>query len=110
MNCAVKLVVGSQKPCIGPGLVSLLEEIEDSSSVMEACTRMDISYSKAWKLIRQSEECLGEKLVLRRSGGSNGGTAQLTDYAKSFIRKFRKTEKQVSRYARRTVLKNFAQE
>lgn len=110
MNCAVKLVVGNEKPCIGPGLVSLLEEIEASSSVMEACSRMDISYSKAWKLIRQAEDGLGEKLVLRKSGGSNGGTAQLTDFAETFIKKFRKTEKQVSEYARRTVLKNFGQE
>jgi len=110
MNCAVKLVVGYEKPCIGPGLVALLEEIEDSSSVMEACSRMEISYSKAWKLIRQAEEGLGKQLVIRKSGGNNGGKAELTDFAKSFIRKFRKTEKQVCRYAQRTILKNFVQE
>ena len=110
MNCSVKLVVGKDKPSIGPGLVALLEEIADSSSVMEACSRMEISYSKAWKLIRQAEESLGQKLVLRKSGGSKGGAAELTDSAKDFIRKFRKTEKQLSSYAQRMVLKNFAQE
>ena len=108
MNCSVKLVVGKDKPAIGPGLVSLLEEIAGSSSVMDACSRMDISYSKAWKLIRQAEECLGEQLVLRKSGGSRGGAAELTGFAKGFIKNFRKTEKQLSSYAQRTILKNFA--
>ena len=71
MNCAVKLVVGKDNPCIGPGLVALLEEIADSSSVMQACTKMEISYSKAWKLIRQAEDGLGCQLVNRKSGGNN---------------------------------------
>lgn len=110
MNCAVKLVVGKDNPCIGPGLVALLEEIADSSSVMQACTKMEISYSKAWKLIRQAEEGLGCQLVNRKSGGNKGGKAELTEYAKSFIKKFRKTEKQVFEYAQRTVLKNLAQD
>ena len=110
MNCSVKLVVGKDKPSIGPGLVALLEEIADSSSVMEACSRMEISYSKAWKLIRQAEDCLGQQLVLRKSGGTRGGAAELTAFAKDFIKKFRKTEKQLSSYAQRMILKNFEQE
>lgn len=107
MNCAVKLIIGENQPSVGPGLISLLELIRESSSVMEAAEKMDVSYSKAWKIIRQAEENLGKKLVLRKSGGTGGGSAQVTPEGLALIKAFRKTEKQVSDFARKKVLLNF---
>ncbi len=108
MNCAVKLIIGENQPSVGPGLVSLLEHIQESASVMEAAGRMDVSYSKAWKIIRQAEANLGKKLVLRKSGGPGGGSAQVTPDGLDLIRAFRKTEKQVSEFAFKKVLQNFS--
>ena len=101
MNCTVKLIVGNKDLCIGPGLIALLEQIADSSSVMEAAERMEISYSKAWKLIREAEESLECKLVIRKSGGPGGGQAEVSEEGKSLIMNFRKTERQVKDFARK---------
>lgn len=109
MNCAVKLIIGENQPSVGPGLISLLEQIRDSSSVMEAAGRMEVSYSKAWKIIRQAESNLGKKLVLRKSGGPGGGSAQVSQDGLELIKAFRKTEKQVSEFASKKVLLNFKQ-
>lgn len=101
MNCAVKLIIGENQPSVGPGLISLLEQIRDSSSVMEAAGRMEVSYSKAWKIIRQAEANLGKKLVLRKSGGPGGGQAEVSPEGLLLIKKYRKTEKQVQEFARK---------
>ena len=101
MNCTVKLIVGNKDLCIGPGLIALLEQIADSSSVMEAASHMGISYSKAWKLIREAEKSLECKLVIRKSGGPGGGQAEVSEEGKSLIGNFRKTEAQVQRFARK---------
>lgn len=109
MKCAVKLIIGEDRVSVGPGLISLLELIGDSSSVMEAAEKMEVSYSKAWKIIRQAEENLGKKLVLRKSGGPGGGSAQVTQEGLALIKAFRKTERQVSDFAAKKVLLNFKQ-
>lgn len=101
MNCTVKLVVGKNEPIIGPGLISLLEEIAASSSVMEAAARMEISYSKAWKLIREAEKSLNCILVIRKSGGPGGGQAEVSEDGKALIKNFRKTERQIQVFARK---------
>ncbi|MCR4677009.1 MAG: LysR family transcriptional regulator, partial [Sphaerochaetaceae bacterium] len=63
---------------MGPGVFSLLCAIRDSSSVSEAARTLEISYSKAWKMIREAEKGSGESLVIRSSGGKGGGKASLT--------------------------------
>ncbi len=107
MNCAVKLIIGETQPSVGPGLVSLLEQIRESSSVMEAAEKMEVSYSKAWKIIRQAETNLGKKLVFRKSGGPGGGSAQVTPEGLDLIKAFRKTERQIAAFAAKKVLLNF---
>ena len=101
MNCTVKLIVGKKDLCIGPGLISLLKEIAASSSVMEAASHMEISYSKAWKLIREAERSLECKLVIRKSGGSGGGRAEVSEEGRFLIENFRKTERQIKDFARK---------
>ncbi len=107
MNCAVKLIIGENRPSVGPGVFALLRAIDEKASVSEAARSLDLSYSKAWKIIRQAEENLGKKLVLRKSGGPGGGSAQVTPEGLALIKAFRKTEKQVSDFARKKVLLNF---
>ncbi len=101
MNCTVKLVVGKDELCVGPGLIALLEKIAESSSVMEAAQHMDISYSKAWKLIREAEKSLGCKLVIRKSGGPGGGQAEVSEDGLALIKNFRRTERAVQSFAKK---------
>lgn len=107
MNCMVKLFAGYEEKSIGPGLVSLLEAVQNSPNVMEAAAKINISYSKAWKLIKNAEKCLGKPLVIRKSGGPLGGEAGISEYAICFIQIFRKTEKQVVDFAMQKFNENY---
>jgi len=81
------------EPFFGPGMVKLLKYIDELKSVKKAGEQTTISYAKCWKLIRIMEDCIGEKLVERHQGGAGGGEASITEYAKSFLKKWNDFEK-----------------
>lgn len=77
---------------IGPGLIELLEETQESGTVSKAAAKMKMSYSKAWKILKEAENGCGHKLLESESGGSSGGVSVLTDYAQKLIKVFREIE------------------
>lgn len=62
----------------GPGSKALFELIGSTGSVKAACEDMGMSYSKAWKKIKEAESALGCEVVTRVQGGKGGGQASLT--------------------------------
>jgi molybdate transport repressor ModE-like protein len=83
---SVQLV--KEKPFFGPETAQLLSLIENTGCVSLACRRMNISYSKGWKIIRDMESQLGDILVERQQGGKAGGGACLTLRGKRFLDTF----------------------
>jgi molybdate transport system regulatory protein len=63
----------------GPGKAELLRHIEQTGSLREAAARMDISYMRAWTLIKTMNQCFCEPLVNLSRGGPLGGGAVLTE-------------------------------
>ncbi len=59
----------------------LLREIQQTGSLKAAADGMKISYRKAWGDLKKAEELLGYDLLIRRRGGKDGGTSQLTEKA-----------------------------
>ena len=57
----------------------LMEYIEKTGSMQEACLEMGLSYSKGAKMIKMAEKQLGYRLLERRIGGS--GKAEKDDVA-----------------------------
>ena len=78
----------------GPGVSELLDNIEKYGSVASASLNMGLSYSKAWKMIRDSENGLGCTLVERSTGGKGGGKALLTEEGKKINNLFKELEKE----------------
>lgn len=72
----------------GPGVRDLLLNIESEKSVRRASEKMQISYSKAWKIIRNVEKAMGESAVIRIHGGSDGGSASLSEAGKALLQKY----------------------
>lgn len=72
LKISIKLIIASDDPAIfgnfGPGIVSLLKGIQRSGSLNQSAKDMNMSYSKAWRIIREAEEMLGFKLIDRLSG------------------------------------------
>jgi len=77
-----------EHPFLGKGRVQLLERIEQLGSIAQAAKSMDMSYRKAWGLIKEMNAIAQEPLVEKQSGGKSGGGAIVTDAGKATIRKY----------------------
>jgi molybdate transport system regulatory protein len=56
----------------------LLVEVRKEQSIVAAANNMNISYRKAWGLLREIETVLGFQLVGKHRGGKSGGKTDLT--------------------------------
>lgn len=69
----------------GDGRQALLERIDRLGSIRQAALEMDMSYRAAWGKIKTTENRLGIKLLERRTGGTDGGGAILTEEARRLM-------------------------
>ena len=52
----VKLTLCTEERFFGPGVCELLERIRETGSIQAAAARMELSYTKAWKILHRAEE------------------------------------------------------
>ena len=72
----------------GPGIAQLLHRVQELHSLRSAAISMDMAYSKAWTIVKNTEAALGYKLLQSTTGGKNGGGAVLTEEGASLLRKY----------------------
>ncbi len=60
------------KSAFGPGIAALCEGVRNQGSLNAAAKSMRMAYSKAWRIIKDTEETLGVQLLLR--DGAHGST------------------------------------
>jgi molybdate transport system regulatory protein len=89
---------------IGPGKIKILESIRDGGSISEAARGMGMSYRSAWLLVDSMNSQFKQPVVNTTTGGSGGGSASLTEFGASVIRRYRAME----RAARRAISKDLA--
>lgn len=77
----------------GPGVRDLLMNIDSEKSVKAASEKMQISYSKAWKIIRNVEKAMGKEAVIRVHGGTEGGSATLSDACRNLLKQYMEFER-----------------
>ena len=75
----------TDEKCFGPGVATLLHNIEQLHSLRSAAMKMNMAYSKAWTIIRNAEAHLGFKLLHSTTGGRHGGGATLTEDAQELL-------------------------
>ncbi|MBE2247075.1 MAG: winged helix-turn-helix domain-containing protein [Candidatus Competibacteraceae bacterium] len=73
---------------LGKGRAELLEMIAQTGSISQAAYNLDISYRKAWAMIKQMNESAPRALVKKTVGGKNGGGAIVTEYGKEVLKLF----------------------
>lgn len=88
MRFYLKLTLAEEEKFYGPGIHKLLKFIMKTGSVKSAAFEMGLSYSKALKIIKHMEDVTGEKVVLSTQGGLSGGESHVTDFGKSYIKKY----------------------
>lgn len=85
---SIDIAIMGENKMLDKASTTLLRAIEYSGTVKEACDKIGISYSKAWKMIDELEKSLGFLLLTRRQGGEYGGTSCLTPQGKSLVEKY----------------------
>jgi molybdate transport system regulatory protein len=78
----------------GEGPYSLLKGIENTGSLNTSAREMKMSYSQAYKLIKNIEKRLGFSLITSQTGGQGGGGSQLTSEAKELMNKYSAFERE----------------
>jgi len=68
----LRILLGTEI-ALGPGKVELMEALRETGSITEAAKRMEMSYMRAWTLIRTMNRCFKEPLVSTTHGGPHGG-------------------------------------
>lgn len=90
---------------LGLGVVKLCERVDELGSLNRAAIDMGMAYSKAWRIVKSTEEGLGIPLFVRK--GARGSC--LTDEAKALIALYRRVEREASARANEVVRESLAE-
>jgi molybdate transport system regulatory protein len=93
---AVRILVGGNSS-LGPGKVALLEEIGRLGSISAAARAMDMSYRRAWLLVESMNSGFSAPVVMTATGGKRGGGAEVTQFGREVLRRYREMEVKASR-------------
>ena len=105
---SIRVAVRGEEKFFGPGIALLLELVQETGSVKEACRRMELSYTKGWTIINRAEAELGFPLIRRTQGGREGGSSAMTEKGKNWVETYRAFEKDVKDYAEEAFAKRFS--
>lgn len=75
----------TDEKCFGPGIAKLLHQVQELHSLRAAAISMNMAYSKAWTIIKNSERALGFSLLHSVTGGRGGGGAALTKEGEALL-------------------------
>jgi molybdate transport system regulatory protein len=71
-------VVCGKEIALGPGKAELLELLIQTGSLNEAARRLDMSYMRAWTLVKTMNECFRQPVTVAERGGRKGGGMKVT--------------------------------
>ncbi|MDY6065278.1 MAG: LysR family transcriptional regulator [Finegoldia sp.] len=79
----------------GKGNYLLLREIKTTNSLNKAAKNLNMSYSKAFNIIKNSEKSLGTSLIKSEVGGANGGGSHLTKAGERLLDLFEEADQKI---------------
>jgi molybdate transport system regulatory protein len=79
---------------LGPGKADLLAAIERTGSIRAAADELDMSYMRAWTLVRVMNGVFRSPLVEKVRGGSEQGGARLTERGAEVLAIYQRMEKE----------------
>ena len=94
----------------GPGIAELLRNVEKEGSLQGAAQSMNMAYSKAWKMLKESEKAWGFPLTERETGGKDGGGSTLTVQAVRLLEAYDSFMKEAREELDRLFEKHFSQD
>lgn len=88
LQTRLRVVVGDEI-ALGPGKADLLEQIAKTGSIAEAAKNLDMSYMRAWTLVKTMNAIFRTPLVIANRGGSERGGAALSDDGQKILTLYR---------------------
>lgn len=79
---------------LGEKRIRLLEAIDRHGSILQAAKAVPMAYKAAWDAVDDMNNVAPEPLVLRVTGGRNGGGTELTDFGRRLIAFYRALEQE----------------
>jgi len=77
-----------EESAFGPGKAQLLRRIAATGSIRAAALAMDMSYNRAWTLVREMNRQFALPLLAAARGGSAGGGAALTPTGREVLARY----------------------
>ncbi len=78
---------------LGPGKADLLEAIAQHGSIRAAASAIDMSYMRAWNLVRTMNGAFRSPVVEKVRGGPRQGGARLTSRGDAVLDLYRRMER-----------------
>ncbi|MBN2668229.1 MAG: LysR family transcriptional regulator [Bacteroidales bacterium] len=82
----------AEQSMIGGGKAELLDKTAKLGSLRKAATEMQMSYRQAWYSINQMNTSAPEPLIILKRGGKEGGIAEITNYGKSILKRYKELQ------------------
>lgn len=98
----ISLVENGQK-VFGEGPLMLLKKVEETGSLRQAALSMEMSYSKAWTMVKTMEKELKVSILNRCIGGQQGGGSSLTPEAKKLMDKYEQLKNRIDQRIREEI-------
>ena len=89
----IRIDIG-ESAAFGPGKARLLELIDATGSIRQAAVAMNMSYRRAWLLLRETEAMMKVPAVTAQTGGRKGGGTALTPTGRALVECYRVIETQ----------------
>lgn len=87
---------------LGPGKAQLLRLVRETGSIRQAAREMEMSYMRAWGLIRTMNQCFNKPLVEAVRGGAWRGGAKLTSTGTAVLELYEQMEEESLAASERT--------
>lgn len=93
----IRIVRDDDTIVLGPGKADLLDAIARHGSIRAAAEELEMSYMRAWTLVRTMNAEFRTPLVEKVRGGAAQGGARLTKRGERVLRLYREMEEQAER-------------
>lgn len=89
------LATSDETGILGDGKWQILRTIEETGSLMGACTKLNLTYRRTWGDLKKIEQMLGFPLLEKSRGGAEGGSSSLSTQGRLLVKAFDKFHEQV---------------
>lgn len=87
-NFRVILTTDENEIIFGKGPYILLLKVKECGSLNKAANELNMSYSKAFNMIKNCEKALNKKLLIREVGGKKGGGSTVTEECEKLMKNY----------------------